>query len=813
MSKTHSFYDTVDQMVTYGVSKGILHLHNEDEFFQGNHILLSGRQVVNFGSCSYLGLEFDERLRQGAKEAIDFYGTQFSESRAYVSLKPYKELETLLNQVFDAHCVITPTTTLGHIAAIPVLVEDSDAVIMDHQVHNSVQTAVQLLKARGVQVELLRHNRIDLLEERVKVLRLRHRKIWYMADGIYSMYGDSSPVDEIYQLMDHYPELYYYVDDAHGMSIFGKNGRGSVLNDRPMHPRMALAASLNKAFAAGGGVMVYPNSEMARRVRTCGGPMITSGPMQPSGLGAALASAKIHLSQDIYEMQEDLMDKLMYTKLMIRKYGLPLISDSKASVFFIGVSLPKLGYNLVKRMLERGYYVNLGIFPAVPLKNTGIRFTITRLHTYAQIESMIATMAEEFPKALKEEGMTLEQIYKAFRLPLPEEKLVDQAVASVIHQTLSLHLDHKQSIEQIGKEEWDQLFKGKGTFDWEGLKTLEESFSGNERPEDNWMFDYLLVRDTNNEVVAATFLTTTLWKDDMLSPSAVSTRVERERLNDPYFLTSKVISSGSLLTEGEHIYINKSCSYWKDAIHLIFERINLLQEKYEASQVVLREFHSIDKELDDMMVDNGYFRYAMPDTYHVHSIDWKNKEEFYQNLSKCSREHFRKKVRRYEHCFDVEVMKSATAEEIDCWYQLYRNVKQHSLELNTFALPKKLFNKLLLNHNWEAITLKLNCTENKKIVGVVFCYRSADCYVPMIIGMDYEYNGQFQIYRQALYQIALRAATLGMERLNLGFSAGVEKKKVGANAVSVYAYMNSKDSYNHQVLAEMNKVGQTTNIG
>ena len=101
MKKTNSFYDVIDQIVTHGVIKGILHLHNEDESFHGNSILLKGNKVVNFGSCSYLGLEFDERLKNGAKQAIDDYGTQFSESRAYVSLGLYDELESLFENIFE----------------------------------------------------------------------------------------------------------------------------------------------------------------------------------------------------------------------------------------------------------------------------------------------------------------------------------------------------------------------------------------------------------------------------------------------------------------------------------------------------------------------------------------------------------------------------------------------------------------------------------------------------------------------------------------------------------------------------------------
>src|SRR5437588_7424735 len=269
MKNSNSFYDSIDQIITYGVHQGILHLCNEDTNFNGNTLLLKGREVVNFGSCSYLGLEFDPRLKEGAKEAIDRYGTQFSESRAYVSLKLYEELEASFQDIFEQSCVVTQTTSLGHIANLPVLVNDHDAIIMDHQVHNSVQTAVNLLKAKGITVELLRHNRMDMLEDRIKELRTRHRKIWYLADGIYSMFGDACPLEDIYSLLNRYEEFFFYVDDAHGMSIYGKHGRGYVLGKKEMHPKMVMATSLAKAFATGGAVMVYPNPELARKVRTC----------------------------------------------------------------------------------------------------------------------------------------------------------------------------------------------------------------------------------------------------------------------------------------------------------------------------------------------------------------------------------------------------------------------------------------------------------------------------------------------------------------------------------------------------------------
>ena len=176
----NSVIDTIYQIITDGVKKDILHLYTDDDAFTGNLLTIREKKVVNFGSCSYLGLEFDSRLIDASKASIDRFGTQFSESRAYVSIGLYKELEELFRRIFDAPCVITPTTTLGHIANIPILIGASDAVITDQQVHNSVTTAVKLLSGGGTHIEVLRHSRMDILEDRIKFLRNKHHKIWYM---------------------------------------------------------------------------------------------------------------------------------------------------------------------------------------------------------------------------------------------------------------------------------------------------------------------------------------------------------------------------------------------------------------------------------------------------------------------------------------------------------------------------------------------------------------------------------------------------------------------------------------------------------
>lgn len=805
MSKNHTFLDTVDQIVSDGVKRGILHLNNEDERLNGNKLKLKGKEVVNFGSCSYLGLEFDERLIEGGCNAIRNYGTQFSESRAYVSLKLYKDLEEKFEKIFGSPVIVSPTTTLGHIATIPVVVSDSDAVIIDHQVHSSVQNAVNIVKSKGVYTELLRHNRMDLLEQRIIELRKKHEKIWYMADGIYSMYGDACPVEEIITLLDKYPEFHFYVDDAHGMSCFGKHGRGYVLSKVEIHPKMIVATSLAKAFATGGAVLVFPNKETARKVRTCGGPLITSGPLQPGTLGAAIASADIHLSDEIITMQQELQDRITYTQIMLKKCGLPVISNACSPVFFVAVSLPKIGYKMIEKMLDSGYYLNLGIFPAVPMKNTGIRFTITRLHTFSQIDGMIADLSKHYRETLEDESFSINEVYKAFKMqnPYSSETLLEKKLTLKNDLTYSLH----DSISEINENDWNHCMQNKGSFDYEGMRFLENSFTKNELPEDNWDFHYLLIRDKENKIVLSTFYTSCIWKEDMLSPDEVSVMLEQKRLHDPYLHTSKVLMTGSLFTEGEHLFVDVDSPDAEKALKLFFKITNELQEKTEAVTVLIRDFVSGNEKLDRIFVDEGYFRLTMPDNHHLLHKGEFTSETLLEKLSSRSRKHLRQDILKHEDKFIFTEEKNATEKEIKHWYELYLNVKNRSFELNTFALPYKLFSEMARNQQWQITTLRLkpefDLRENNLPVAVMFTYLAGNAANFMLIGIDYEFQKEFHCYRQALYKVITHNFSIGIEKINLGFAASFEKKKLGAEIIPTCAYMQLKDNYSMQVLGEM----------
>lgn len=416
-SKHEQILEIVDEVLTTTHKLGITHNIAEDYEFNGRLLHINGEELINFTSCSYLGLELDPRLKAGVIDAVQRYGTQFSTSRAYVSAPLYKDIEDLLGKMFHQPVILAPTTTLGHLSNIPVLIGDHDAVILDGQVHESVQTAVQLLKTRSITVELIRHNRMDMLEERIVTLSKTHRKVWYMADGVYSMYGDFAPVKELVELLDKYEQFYIYVDDSHGMSWTGKNGTGYVMSQLASYPKkMFLAVSINKSFAAAGGALIYPDEESKRKVQYCGKTLIFSGPIQPPLLGAAVASAKIHLSPDITVLQNNLMQKIEYFNKCAHELNLPIISTSKSPIFFIGVGKPIVGYNMVKRLMNSGFFVNLSVFPSVSYMNTGLRMPLNVHLTYEDIDNLLKAIADQLPNALQDSQSSMNEIYKSFKL-------------------------------------------------------------------------------------------------------------------------------------------------------------------------------------------------------------------------------------------------------------------------------------------------------------------------------------------------------------------------------------------------------------
>jgi 7-keto-8-aminopelargonate synthetase-like enzyme len=375
-----------------GVDAGIIRVQMEDEKLFGPHITIRGQQVVNFGTCSYLGLGLDPRLLRAAAGAINSYGVTHSSSSVYTSLPLYGELEEGLGAMVGGHVVITPTTTLGHLNALPVLVDDDALVLIDAQAHASLMLTTQILSSDGAEIRFLPHNDISALERAVAESS-RDRDVWYLADGVYSMFGDTAPIEGIVGLLDRYARLRVYLDDAHGFSWSGEHGRGVVLGRIPFHERLVVALSLSKSFGAGGGAIAFPTKELAERVRLLGGPLTFGGPLQVAELGAGVASVVIHLSEEHRELSMQLESKIGHVRRTADSLGLPIVDRSSTPIWFVKIGDIAHTSDVARHMIDDGYYVNASTFPAVPMGAAGIRFTHTLLHSEEQVEQMLSRLA------------------------------------------------------------------------------------------------------------------------------------------------------------------------------------------------------------------------------------------------------------------------------------------------------------------------------------------------------------------------------------------------------------------------------------
>jgi 7-keto-8-aminopelargonate synthetase-like enzyme len=803
--KHNNFIDTVHTVFSNAKDQGILHLYTEGESLNGRNIQINGSEMLHFGTTGYLGLEQDKRLKEAAISAIRNYGTQFPLSKTYLSHPLYAELETKVEQMYGIPPIITKNSTLGHMAIIPTLIRDEDAVIIDHQAHWSVQNACQILKLRGIPVEMIRHNNLEMLEDRIRMLSSKSGKIWYMADGVYSMYGDYAPVQDLLNLARKYPQLHLYFDDVHGMSWKGKNGTGFIFDAiATLEENIVVVSTLSKTFGASGATFFCSDNKLREKIKTFGGPLTFSAQLEPASVAAAIASCDIHLSVEINEHQAELAKKIAHFGKLLSKSCLPLVSANDSPVFFLGMGTPATAFNFTKRLFSEGFYLNLGIYPAVPIKNTGIRITISAHNKIEDITALADAMEHHFQKAVEETGSSDEKIRQAFRMEVKTKLSAEKP------QTELLHIEEKITIESIDKQEWNKYLGTQNILDWEGMKYLEQTFSTSQDLATKWDFYYYIIRDDNMDVVLMTFCTVGLWKDDMLSTESVSRHLEEIRKTDALHMTSKVLSTGTLFTEGQHCFIHENHPLAEQSMRMLLNKMEETYNSLDVDMLVLRDFEHGFR-FDEMIRNQGYFRIDMPESCiieHKHLLEF---DSYGSLLSTRSRQHFNREILHYEKFFDIEIKECLTEEQLERVYQLYCNVKKRNLAINTFTYGREVFKNMNNCPNWEFIIVRFKNVAEGDFIGVMFCYRNASgVYVPELIGMDYIAGDGFNLYRQLLYQTIKRARELEIERIDFGISASFEKKKLGASIIPKVAYVQARDNYAMELMQTLQNETMTS---
>ncbi|MCP1909581.1 7-keto-8-aminopelargonate synthetase-like enzyme [Bradyrhizobium elkanii] len=364
-------------------------------FALGTGPLGSRSQVMDFVRCSYLGLDNHPVIVAGAIEAIEAHRSlHWSCARTRLNFDLLAELEALLSEMFRARVLAFSTVMLANLGAMPLLASGQltggrkPVVVFDRFAHVSLAHHKPVV-ADETRVETIAHNDIDALER----LCREEPVVAYVCDGVYSM-GGNAPVNELRQLQQRYG-LFLYIDDAHGISLFGRQGEGFVRSQFPqaLGERTIIAASLGKGFGASGGLLMVGTADQEALFRRYSIPYSFSAAPNLAAVGAALGSCKVHRSAELNERQKRLAQRIGVFDRRVATAQ----QDNSLPIRMIAIGSEDTAIAIAKALLELGFYTSVTFFPTVEQRKAGIRVCITADHETRDIERLCDCILERVP--------------------------------------------------------------------------------------------------------------------------------------------------------------------------------------------------------------------------------------------------------------------------------------------------------------------------------------------------------------------------------------------------------------------------------
>jgi 8-amino-7-oxononanoate synthase len=371
----------------------------EDPYFRlhdglaGDTTSLNGRQVVNFSSYDYLGLNGHPDVVAAAKAAIDRYGTSVSASRLTAGERQvHRDLEASLAELHGAEAALSFVS--GHATNVSViggLLGPEDLIVTDVAIHNSVTEGAKLSGAKRI---LCPHGDLEAIERALRLNRSRYRRTLIVVEGLYGMDGDVPDLAQLIKLKRRY-SAWLMVDEAHSIGVLGATGRG-IAEEQDVDPADIdiWMGTLSKTLVAAGGYIAGARPLIELLKFTSPSSVYSVGTPPPV---AAAATAAIDVMQREPWRLEKLRKNGRDFAALATARGLDIGLSIGASIVPIIVGSSPHAIILSQRLLERGYNLFPAIFPGVAENQARQRFFMTSRHSTEQIEGVIDAIAAELP--------------------------------------------------------------------------------------------------------------------------------------------------------------------------------------------------------------------------------------------------------------------------------------------------------------------------------------------------------------------------------------------------------------------------------
>jgi 8-amino-7-oxononanoate synthase len=354
---------------------------------QGASVTVDGKQLLGFCSNDYLGLANHPEIKNAAKKAIDKYGVGSGASHLVCGhSSEHQALEEELAEFTGRdRALLFSTGYMANLGVITALLDKGDDLFEDKLNHASLLDGGLL---SGARMQRFLHN--DLASLELKLKRAKGGNKLIAVDGVFSMDGDTAPLDALSNCAQQH-QAWLMVDDAHGFGVLGKNGIGSSEHfglDQQQLP--ILMATLGKglgtfgAFVAGSNALIETLIQFARSY-------IYTTAMPPSI--AASARAGLRLLQTESWRRQHLTELISYFKHEAALLNLPLMkSDTAIQPLLIGDADAALALSAALEL--KGFWVPAIRPPTVPAGGARLRITLSAAHSKEQVEQLLQALAE-----------------------------------------------------------------------------------------------------------------------------------------------------------------------------------------------------------------------------------------------------------------------------------------------------------------------------------------------------------------------------------------------------------------------------------
>ena len=372
------------------MAQGINPYFREIEGKQGTEVIMEGRRVLMFGSNAYTGLTGDQRIIDAGCAAMQKYGSGCAGSRFLngtldIHVQLEKELAEFVGKD-EALCFATGFTVNSGV--ISQLVDRNDYVICDDRDHASIVDGRRLSFATQLKYK---HNDMEDLEKMIQKCEPERVKL-IVVDGVFSMEGDLCKLPEIVELKKKYSNVAIMVDEAHGIGVFGKQGRG-VCNHFGLTDEVDLImGTFSKSLASIGG-FIAADSSVINWLRHTARTYIFSASCTPAATAAAREA--LHIIQQEPQRLEALWDVTNYALKRFREEGFE-IGDTESPIIPLYVRNTDKTFMAVAKAFDEGVFINPVIPPACAPQDTLVRYALMANHTHEQVDESVVKLKKVF---------------------------------------------------------------------------------------------------------------------------------------------------------------------------------------------------------------------------------------------------------------------------------------------------------------------------------------------------------------------------------------------------------------------------------